>query len=268
VWDASTNSLLWVDIVSGTINTATLGDGEPRVISLPTMVGAAVPRTSGGFVAATAEGFAEVAEDGTWRTRVELLPAGERMNDAKCDPSGRLWAGSNEMEFEPGRGALHVLRTDWTTVEVVSGLALPNGLGWSPDGRTFYLVDTMAGELNAFDVPADGSPTLANRRVVTRFSGEGLPDGLTVDSEGCLWVAMWGGARLVRISPDGDVLAEIPVPVAQPSSCTFGGPGLDVLYVTTAREGLDIADDDDSAGSILAVYGLGVTGQPAVPFGG
>lgn len=266
-WDVCTGSLCWVDIPAGTIHTVVPGGDDRHVITLPTMVGAAVPRVAGGFVAATGEGFAEIDPDGCWTPRLSFLPEGHRMNDAKCDAAGGLWAGSTEMDFAPGDGTLHVLLPDWRRVEVLHGLGLPNGLGWSPDGRTFYLVDSGAKELYAFDVPDDGEPRLANRRVLTRFSGSGLPDGLTVDATGCLWIAMWGGARLLRVSPEGDVLAEVAVPVEQPSSCTFGGANLDVLYVTTAREGLDPAPDDP-AGSVLAVHGLGVTGLPGVRFAG
>ncbi|MEV0408850.1 SMP-30/gluconolactonase/LRE family protein [Actinoallomurus sp. NPDC050550] len=267
-WDRRTGLLHWVDILAGRIHTGDTRTGsrlEP--VTLPTLVGAAVPKTSGGFVAATKEGFADVDPGGTSTTRSAFLPAGHRMNDAKCDASGRLWAGSTDMDFAPGQGALHVLSPDWSSLHVLDGLTLPNGLGWSPDQRTFYLVDTIAGELNAFDV-TPGRSTLANRRLLTRFNeSSGMPDGMTIDTDGCLWIAMWGGDRLLRISPEGRTLMELPVPARQPSSCTFGGPDLDVLYVTTAREGLDL-EEEDPAGSVLAVRGLGARGLPATRFGG
>jgi sugar lactone lactonase YvrE len=260
-WDQDAGRLSWVDILSGAIHTGT------STITLPTLVGAAVPKTSGGFVAATTEGFTEVGPAGTWTTRVAILPPGQRMNDAKCDAAGRLWAGSTDLAFAPGEGALHVLGADWRAEQVLTGLTLPNGLDWSPDARTFYLIDSIAGELNAFDVQPD-RPGLANRRLVASFPQDGgLADGMTVDAGGALWIAMWGGHRVIRLSPDGDVLTEVAMPVAQPSSCAFGGPDLDVLYVTTAREGLSV-EPGDVAGSVLAVTGLGVRGLPARPFRG
>lgn len=267
-WDDRSGLLHWVDILSGRIHTGDPRTGEQRVpITLRTLVGAAVPKTSGGFVAATSEGFADVRDDGTWTTRLGFLPAGQRMNDAKCDPSGRFWAGSNDLDFAPGQGALHVLSADWSSEQVLDGLALPNGLAWSPDGRTFYLVDTMAGEVYAFDV-VPGTPAPANRRLLARFPQEtGMPDGMTIDAQGCLWIAMWEGDRLVRLSPEGRVLTEVEMPVHQPSSCAFGGPDLDVLYVTSAREGLDLPERDP-AGSVFAVRGLGVRGLPAERFRG
>lgn len=266
-WDAEAGRLHWVDILRGRIHSSGLDAADHQVIEVPTLVGAAVPKVSGGYVAATAEGFAEVGHDGTWTTRVDLLPSTQRMNDAKCDHAGRFWAGSTDMDFAPGHGALHVLTPSWRWEQVLDGLTLPNGLEWSLDGHTFYLVDTIAGELSAFDAPSSGlTPT--NRRLLARFpSRDGIPDGMTIDADGCLWIAMWGGGRIVRLSPDGEILATVPVPVAQPSSCAFAGPDVDVLVVTTAREGLDLAEDD-VAGSVLVVRGLGVRGLPSRPFAG
>lgn len=267
-WDERSGLLHWVDILSGRIHTGDPRTGEQREpITLPTLVGAAVPKTSGGFVAATSDGFADVRDDGTWTTRLAFLPDGQRMNDAKCDPSGRFWAGSNDMGFASGQGALHVLSADWSSEQVLGGLTLPNGLAWSPDGRSFYLVDTIAGEVYAFDV-VPGTPAPANRRLLARFPQEtGMPDGMTIDAQGCLWIAMWAGDRLLRLSPEGRVLMEVGMPVHQPSSCAFGGPDLDVLYVTSAREGLDLPERDP-AGSVFAVRGLGVRGLPAARFRG
>ncbi|MER7498735.1 SMP-30/gluconolactonase/LRE family protein [Nonomuraea pusilla] len=267
VWDAVTGRLHWVDIPAGHLHTSDPATGRTVTVGLPTLLGAAAPRRGGGFVAATAEGFAAVGPGGRMDVRRPVLPAGERMNDAKCDAHGRLWAGSTAMDFEPGRGALHVLMPDWTSRVVLDGLALPNGLGWSPDGRTFYLADSVAGEIWAFDT-RPGSTELSRRRTLRRIpAASGMPDGLAVDAAGCLWVAIWGGGRLARISPEGDLLGEVAMPVPQPSSCAFGGPRLDVLYVTSAREGLDLADDDPS-GSVFALDPLGAVGLPSTPFAG
>jgi sugar lactone lactonase YvrE len=269
-WDTATGQLHWVDILGGGISSLTVASGERTRMTFPTLLGAAVPKASGGFVAATREGFADVTTAGAIATRSPVLAAGHRMNDAKCDPRGRLWAGSTQMEFAAGQGALHVLDADWRHVTVLDELTLPNGLGWSPDGRTFYLVDSMARELNAFDITSDDF-RLSGRRVLTTFGEDaGLPDGLTVDSAGCLWIAMWGAGRIVRVSPEGSLIDVVRVPVTQPSSCTFGGPGLDVLYITTAREGLEVPPLPATAvdGSVLAVRGLGVTGLPSTRFGG
>lgn len=266
-WSPGTQTLHWVDILAGSIHTSDVTTGRTSTLTVPTLVGAAVPRRVGGFVAATAEGFATIDPSGMLDTRVALLPDGMRMNDAKCDSHGQLWAGSTAMDFRAGEGRLHVLLPDWSTRVVLDGLTLPNGLGWSPDGRTFYLIDTIAGELCAFDTNPDDA-VLAHRRLLYAFPADlGLPDGLTVDSAGCIWVALWGGSRVVRISPDGDLLTGIEMPVRQPSSCTFGGKALDTLYVTSAREGLDLTARDLD-GSVFALTGLDMTGPAPEVFGG
>jgi sugar lactone lactonase YvrE len=264
VWDARRTRLSWVDILAGAIHTSDLSDGTMTTRTLPTLVGAAAPRASDGFVAAVSEGFAEVSDEYT--VRQHILAEGIRMNDAKCDPGGRFWAGSTAMDFAPGRGAVHVLEADWSTRVVVDGLTQPNGLGWSPDGRTFYLVDSAEREITAFDAIGN---QLHGRRLLLAFGDGDVPDGLCVDADGCLWVALWGGERVVRIAPDGRLLSTLPVPVAQPSSCAFAGPDLDVLCVTSAREGLEPAADDRAYdGSVLAFTGLGVTGVPVAAFAG
>ena len=267
VWDSRAQVLHWVDILAGTIYTGDPDTGAQTTISLSTLVGAAVPRRAGGFIAATTEGFAAVDASGVVTRRLTVLPDGQRMNDAKCDPAGQFWAGSNDMQFAPAKGALHVLLPDWRTQQVLDGLTLPNGLAWSLDARTFYLVDTIAGELNAFDTSPD-TQALTNRRLLARFPDHlGMPDGMTIDAQGCLWIAMWGGDRLLRVSPEGATLLEVPMPVHQPSSCAFGGPDLDILYVTSAREGLDV-DEQDPAGSVFALRGHGTQGLPAAAFAG
>jgi sugar lactone lactonase YvrE len=267
-WDAETSRLVWVDILAGKVHISDPASGSTSTVVLPQFVGAAVPANSGGLIAATGQGFAEIRPDGTWTSRLSVLPAGEMMNDAKCDAAGRLWVGSYAEGFAAGRGRLHVLSADWTCVEVLSGLTLPNGLGWSPDGRVFYLIDSIAHELYAFDVKPEGLVP-ASQRVLARFPDEGdaLADGLTVDEEGCLWVTIFGGGRLLRLSPEGRTLAEIPTPVTQPVACAFGGPDLDVLYVTTGRERID-PPAESIDGSVLALRGLGVRGLAGRRFHG
>lgn len=195
------------------------------------------------------------------------MPPTHRMTDAKCDHAGRFWAGSTDRDFAAGCRALHVLTPSWQWEQVLDGLTLPNGLEWNLDGRAFYLVDTIGGEPCAFNAPSRGlTPT--NRRLLTRFPArDGIPDGMTVDTEGCLWVALWGGGRIIRLAPGDETLGTVPVPVAQPSSSAFAGPDLDGLIVTTAREGLDLGEGA-VAGSVLAVGGLGVHGLPSRPFAG
>lgn len=266
-WDGAAQLLHWVDILAGQIHSTALDTQNTRTLQLPWLVGAAVPRRIGGFVAATSDGFAEVDLDGTYRARHNLLGPGARMNDAACDSRGRLWAGSTDMEFAPGGGALHVLHPDWTTQVVLDDLTLPNGLGWSPDGAVFYLVDTVERHVLAFDADPD-TAVLSRRRVLARFpESAGQPDGLCVDARGNLWIALWGGSQVVRVTPDGKTRERLALPVTQPSSCVFGGPGAATLFVTSAREGLD-PGDGSLDGSVLRVSGLDTFGLPGNLFDG
>lgn len=262
VWDARADRLHWVDILAGAVHTSDLRSGDTVSVVVPTLVGGAAPRDLGGFVAATAEGFALISETGALDVRCPILGEGSRMNDAKCDAQGRLWAGSTDLHSRPGAGALHVLEPDWSTRLVLEGLTLPNGMGWSPSGDTFYLIDTIQLTMQAFAFDADNA-RLSKPRLVRRFDpDEGLPDGMCVDSQGRLWVAMWGAGRLLCLSPSGQELFAVEVPVQQPSSCAFAGPNLSRLVVTTAREGLGGLTDQAIDGSVLVIDGLAATGLP------
>lgn len=262
-WCAATGELLWVDITAGAVHRTSPADGATTSVTVPTWVGAAVPHEDG-LVLATREGVATLHGD-RYVPRLALLPDGERSNDAKCDAAGRLWCGTNAVDFERGRGRLRVVEPDWSHRVVLDGLTLPNGLGWSPDSSTFYLVDSYAHVLRsyAFDVAAG---TLSDERVLHEFDGDGLPDGLCVDTDGGLWVAIWGGGEVQHLDATGRVLGRVAMPVAQPSSCAFGGPGLDELFVTSARDGLQLGADAID-GSLFRISGVGVTGVPVPGFG-
>jgi sugar lactone lactonase YvrE len=266
VWDAQMRRLLWVDIPAGFVHSSSIDTGETTTARLPTQVGAVAPSATGGLVVACQEGFGFVADEGRFEVRRPVLRDGERMNDAKCDAAGRFWAGSTAMDFDAGRGALHVLRPDWSTDILLDGLTLPNGMGWSPDSRTFYLTDTVAHAIYAFDFDLARAALSARRTLIEFAEPDGMPDGLCVDSDGWLWVAMWGGGRVLRVSPAGEIRTEIALPVRQPSSCAFAGAELDLLCVTSASDGLDL-DDNALDGSVFRVSGTGSAGLPQAGFG-
>ena len=266
VWESETDTLHWVDIPKGKIHASDVSTGETMTIDMPMSVGAVTPLAEGGYLAATAAGFTLVAPDGEPTELAHFLPASHRMNDAKCDPSGRYWAGSTARDYTSGAGALHVLDLDGSVRTPVEGMTLPNGLGWSPDTATFYLVDSFEQTLDAFDFDhATGS--VARRRTLVTYTGNALPDGMCVDAEGCLWVALWDGKRVVRYSPEGEVITELAIPAQRPSSCTFGGADLNVLYVTSACVDLDLGDDSFD-GSVFSVTNIGVAGLAATPWAG
>ena len=192
------------------------------------------------------------------------------MNDGACDPQGRFWAGTMAYAESPGAGTLYRLELDGSCTTVLTGLTISNGIGWSPDARTMYLNDSGTGCVDAFrfDNP---SGAISDRRTLVHIDQPGVaPDGLTVDEEGGIWVALWNGAAIHRYAPDGSLLARVELPVARPTSCAFGGPNRDTLFVTTAQADLDHdpRNDQSHAGKVFAISGLGVRGLPCQPYRG
>lgn len=274
VWDADRGELLWVDISAGVVRRGAVGDDgglrDTGSFRAGDTVGVAAPATAGGWVAAAGGGFTHVDGDGTARVLVDLAreggseqAGGTRMNDGACDRAGRFFAGTMAFDQRPGAGSLYRLDLDGTVAPVLDGLTVSNGLGWSPDGRTVYLSDSGPGLVHAFAYDADAGTFSAGRVLLETGGVDGVADGLTVDDEGCLWTAMWGGGQVRRWSPDGDLLAVVEVGVAHTSSCAFAGPGRDLLVVSTAHG----EEDEDGAGRLFTVR-PGVTGPPADPYRG
>jgi sugar lactone lactonase YvrE len=275
-WHAERQELLWVDILAGHLHRATLEDdgalAEIQTIALDRHVGAVAPALGGGYVLAAGQGFLFVGETGEI-TELAQPMAGHpdlRMNDGACDPQGRFWAGSMAYDESPGAGSLYRLELDGSCTTVLTGLTISNGIGWSPDGSTMYLNDSGTRRLEAFRFEG-GSGDIDGRRVLVEIPERGVaPDGLTVDEEGGIWVALWGGGAVNRYAPDGSLLVSLELPVERPTSCVFGGPDRSTLFVTSAREGLDeeaIARQPD-AGRVFSVGGLGVRGLPAYLYRG
>lgn len=269
LWDPSTAAVHWVDIINGEILTTDYDTLQTSTIDYPEMVGAAAPRHNSGFVAAVATGFVGISRTGEVTERVDCLPGDVRMNDAKVDPRGRYWAGSCAYDFADGRGGLWRLDQDWNVELVISGLTQPNGLGWSPDGASFYLVETQARQLLRFDADIESGTLPTNPAVLIEGDAfpPGLPDGLAVDEQGHLWIAMFGGSAVHEYSPRGELLRTVPIPTEQATSCMFVGPDRNELWVTSAAAGISPQADPD-AGSTFRVRGLGATGMPVPAFGG
>ena len=270
VWDARIDRLVWVDILAGRLH-LTARDGATRTISLPSAVGSVVLRASGGWVAALADGFWSVAQDGAVERLADVQSDRPdlRFNDGKCDPQGRFWAGTMALDHRAGAGALYRLDADLTVTKTVDDVAISNGLDWSLDGRTMYYVDTPTRRIDQFDFdPATGTIS-ARRPFATIPPGDGSPDGLTVDAEGGIWVALWDGWVVRRYRPDGSFDREIRLPVSEVTCPVFGEPDLAEIYITSAWE---LLDDERHAREPLA-GGLfqvrpGVRGRPASPFAG
>ncbi|MEU6995368.1 SMP-30/gluconolactonase/LRE family protein [Streptomyces sp. NPDC046465] len=263
-WDAATGRLIWVDILASRVHTYAPGDGRRTVMTTGQHVGAAKPRAGGGLVVNLRDGIGLYGPGGapfSWLVR-DPVP-GRRGNDAAVAPDGALWAGTMRYDETPGGGSLTRVAPDGTVRELLAPVAVSNGTGWSPDGRLVYYTDSPTRRVDVLD--QDGQHVL-NRRPFARIEeGAGFPDGLTVDAEGCVWVALWDGAAVRRYTPDGRLDRTVELPVRRPTACAFGGPGLRDLYITTARTGLD--RPHPLSGSVLVVPDAG-RGLPGVAFAG
>ena len=273
VWDRASQKLYFVDIKAPALYAIDPATRETQRWAMPARIGAIGLRARGGLVAALKTGFAFIDLPSGAVTPISdpepHLPD-NRFNDGKVDPEGRFWAGSmDDTEREPS-GHLYRLDPDLTVIRFDAGFVVTNGIDWSRDGRTLYFVDTVERLIHAheFDM-ASGTPGPA--RVFARVpETDGYPDGLTVDAEDHVWSAHWGGARVTRYRPDGSIERVVELPVPRCTSCCFGGPDLDTLFVTSASIGLDAAALRQAplSGGMFAVTGLGVRGRPAGRFAG
>jgi sugar lactone lactonase YvrE len=284
-WDAGQACLMWVDINAGRLHRHRPGAGDEIALDLAGVaLGAAAPRRGGGYVLATSGGFCLSGPigrgGGAGTNTVQLeegalrppgMPADAHFNDGACDPAGRFWAGPVTADVRPGAGALYRLDPDGSITTVLDGVTESNGLGWSLDGGTFYFIDSGEPEprIRAFPYELATGELGVPRDLVRVPGGGAVPDGLVVDGEGTLWVAIRGAGQVHRYAPDGESLAVLPVPASQPTCPAFGGPGLDELYLTTAWEGMT---GQQRAAEPLAGHVLrarpGARGHPVLAFGG
>ena len=239
VWSGHDRALWWVDIHAGRLHRLRPDDGRLDTIELGEPIGSFAPRVAGGFVAALKSGFWLLDKAGG-RQRLLAHPLApyphQRLNDGRCDRAGRFfWAGAIDETLARADGALHRIDPDGRCEAAVQGLTVSNGLAWSPDGRTMYHSDTPTRIVRAYDYDAERG-TLSNGRVFHRFEGRGrYPDGAAVDAAGRYWVALYGAATVACLSPQGELLAEYPLPARCPTMPAFGGDDLRTLYVTSAR---------------------------------
>ncbi|ALS26677.1 SMP-30/gluconolaconase/LRE domain-containing protein [Paenibacillus sp. 32O-W] len=242
VWDEERGAIVWVDILEKRIWEYRPADADLTSYQLDQYVGAAALTESGGLLLAMRHGFYAMDRD-TEKLRALGDPEADRpanrFNDGKCGPDGRFWAGTMSMGDKPGQGALYRLEEAGRIIRLVEGVSTSNGLDWSLDGRTFYYIDTPTREVAAFDYDRE-TGRIERRRTAIRVPEEdGYPDGMTLDAEGKLWIAHWGGSQVTRWDPEtGRKLDALALPVPLVTSCAFGGEHYDELYVTSARVGL------------------------------
>lgn len=249
MWLVDQALLCWVDILGKSMHFFDPRSGEDTVRQVDRVVGAAVPRRDSGLMLAVDDGFATFDLDSGEVTVVAAVEEHDpitRMNDGRCDPHGRFWAGTMAYEAlkHPGRGSLYCLEPDGSVRKTLGDVSISNGIDWSPDGRTMYYIDTLRFAVEAFEFDPDAGE-LGERRTVVDIgsAGEDLvgPDGLTVDAEGGLWVAVYGGSSVRRYAPDGELDMVVELPVTDVTSCAFGGPDLSDLYITSASHWLSPA---------------------------
>lgn len=261
VWAAAENALYWTDIEGRRVHRRGFADGTLSQWTAPMRIGSLAPRKGGGFVAGTDQGlfFADPARnlyDPIANPEPDLPD--NRFNDGKTDRAGRFWAGTMDGTEKAAQGSLYRLDPDLTLARVDEGYSVTNGPAFSPDGRTMYHNDSGRQVTWAFDLNETGNAS--NRRPFARYTeGDGYPDGMTVDAEGCLWIAFWDGWCLRRYSPEGELLEVLQVPFARPTSCVFGGPELDHLFITSASRDLneaDLASQPEAGGLFVAKPGV------------
>lgn len=268
-WRASDGRLIWIDMLAGLVHALAPGTGEVETLALPPPIGFAIPRAAGGLVVGAGLRILLVDPNGAQQTLVDLSTArpGERFNDAVCDDSGQLWVGTLSSTRTMGAAGLFTVTPEGECTQVLAGLTISNGMDWL-DGDLLH-IDSPTQRVDHYRRdPTDG--TLGERTTFALIDpADGLPDGLTVDGEGGVWVALYGGGEVRRYRPDGSLDYRVPFPVTNVTCLVFGGPDLDELYVTSAR--YKLSDDDlalqPEAGSVFRVR-PGVRGRLQRDFAG
>lgn len=265
LWDAENKQLYWIDIVSGQINWL---DEHQQLKQFETgeKIGAMGLTESGGIIAALKSGLYYINIANNTQTKIidpEFDKPENRFNDGKCDPAGRFWVGTMSDKGINGQGSLYTLEFDGNISKKLQGLSIANGLAWDLDTHKFYHIDTPTRQIMGFDYCNDSGAISNGKAVVEIDETEGVPDGMTIDEEGMLWIAHWNGGRVSRWNPHtGLKLQEIFLPVSKVTACTFGGKHLDDLYVTTAKVGLGEKElaEQPLAGATFLFRQVGVRG--------
>lgn len=272
LWDDRSDTLVFVESFGGTVYRWHPASGALRQWSTGQVVGTAVPRAQGGMVLATQAGLLALDErDGRVEALLPIEPElrKNRMNDAKCDSRGRLWSGTFSMAYEPRMGSLYRIDPNLHLERAFGDVHIANGIAWSPDESRMYWVDTGRRGIDVLDYDIATGQVTNRRRWVTIDSADGMPDGIAMDGEGCLWVALYCGGMLRRYNPDGEWIGTVRLPVKGVTSCGFGGPGLQDLYITTGKYLPDFAQPSpgEHAGALFRCR-PGVAGMPVYRFGG
>jgi len=272
IWNVDNQKLYWVDIEGQCFNIFDPATGDNIVYKTGKRVGTVVPINANTVLTALEDGIATIdlekgSVDYVLNTDIHKVN-NRRFNDGKCDPRGRFWVGTLSMDGIANVSSLYCIDKDFNLSERISGVSISNGIAWSIDGSLMYYIDTPTGEVVQFDYNLENG-TIANKKLIIKITEQdGYPDGMTIDGQGMLWVALWDGFGVVQIDPStGNILQKINIPAPKVTSCTFGGPNLDQLYITTAR--VEMTEDDllkyPLSGSIF-IADIKVTGLRANHF--
>lgn len=276
-WDADSGVLYWIDAWKAVVHAYDPATGDIRQTDFAASlcgrpIGSIACRDGGGMISGVRGGFYSLDLE---RGEAHLVaaveadrPAANRLNDGKCDRAGRFWCASINTGHRVASGALWRLESGGDPLLMHDGLIAGNGIGWSPDDRSMYLADTLAGTVWQFDFDI-ATGEIANRRLfISTDPVRDAPDGATVDVDGCYWSALFRGSAVAQFDPDGELVRRVGLPVSNPTMCAFGGPDLDILYVTSASRFLDERQRraQPLAGCVFAIQGLGVRGLPEPKF--
>ncbi|HEX5403788.1 MAG TPA: SMP-30/gluconolactonase/LRE family protein [Pseudonocardiaceae bacterium] len=264
-WDIGNGTLIWIDILGSAVHRFRPETGTDEVTPLPQHVGAAKPRTNGGLVLNLRDGIGLLAPGGDLTWLVYWARDGVRGNDAAIDPAGRLWAGTMRYDQAVGGGFLARVEPTGRATVVLPSVSISNGIGWSPDHTRMYYVDTPTHRIDVFDCDMTNGDVTNRRPLAEVTDTDGVPDGLCVDADGCVWVAVNGGGQVRRYTADGALDRVLDVPARQVSACCFGGDDLSDLYVTTGREGFTEAQAAAQPLAGCLFVARGITAGTATP---
>jgi sugar lactone lactonase YvrE len=265
VWDATNNTIIWLDILQGEIHQHNIYTKQHSIFQVGEMIGCIAPKEHGGFIAGMENGiaFIDIVNNIIQHITNPEKGLGNRFNDGKCDAAGRFWAGTMSKSEEKNKGSLYVMETDLSLKKKIDNVTISNGLAWNDASTVMYYIDTPTNYVFAFDFNIENGE-LTNQRIAVDITHEqGFADGMTIDEEGMLWIAFYDGWRVARYDPNtGKLLQQVELPVANVTCCTFGGDNLNDLYITTASKGMseEALAEQPHAGNLFIIPNTGVKG--------
>jgi L-arabinonolactonase len=276
-WDAEAKRLYWIDAWRTKVHVLDPATNETRSIDLSSAlagrpIGSIACHAAGGMISGVKGGFYRLDLDTSSARLISTVESGRpstnRLNDGKCDRGGRFWCASANTDHRTPSGALWRLESGHEPVLMQDGLIVGNGIAWSPDDRFMYLADSFAGTVWRYDFDIRSGEIAARRPFISTAHIRGIVDGATVDADGCYWTALFRGGAVAQFDPDGRLIRHVGLPVSNPTMCAFGGPDLEVLYVTSASRFLDEVQRraQPLAGHVFAIHGLGARGIPEPGF--